>query len=107
MPGKPNRLEKIRNMKDKSSRGIPLRMAEKLKQIRTSLGLSQKEISIRLEFQDARIRIARSSISGYELGKREPALLVLYAYARLANVSMGVLIDDALELPGTISFTAG
>jgi transcriptional regulator with XRE-family HTH domain len=94
-------------MKNKSSRGIPLRLAEKLKQIRTSLGLSQNEISSRLEFQDARIRITRSSISGYELGKREPALLVLYAYAKLANVSMEVLIDDALDLPDTISITAG
>jgi transcriptional regulator with XRE-family HTH domain len=94
-------------MENKSSRGIPLRMGEKLKQVRTSLGLSQKEISIRLEFQDARIRITRSSISGYELGKREPALLVLYAYAKLANVSMNALIDDALDLPDTISFTAG
>ena len=94
-------------MRNKSSRGIPLRLAEKLKQVRTSLGLSQKEISSRLEFQDARIHITRSSISRYELGKREPPLLVLYAYARLANVSMNALIDDALDLLDTISFTAG
>jgi transcriptional regulator with XRE-family HTH domain len=94
-------------MKDKSSRGIPLRPAEKLKQIRTSLDLSQHGISIRLEKQDARIRIARSSISDYERGKREPGLLVLYDYARLANISMNVLIDDALDLPDTILFTAG
>jgi len=82
-------------------------MAEKLKQVRTSLGLSQREISIRLEFQDARIRVARSTVSNYELGKREPPLLVLYAYTKLANVSMEVLIDDALDPPDTISFTAG
>lgn len=90
-------------MENKSSRGIPLRLAEKLKQIRTSLALSQNGISSRLEFQDTRIRITRSSISGYELGKRGPALLVLYAYARLANVSMEELIDDALDLPDTMA----
>jgi transcriptional regulator with XRE-family HTH domain len=42
-------------MKNKSSRGIPLRLAEKLKQIRTSLGLSQKEISIQLEYKGVHI----------------------------------------------------
>jgi transcriptional regulator with XRE-family HTH domain len=89
-------------MKNKSSRGIPLRLAEKLKQIRTSLGLSQKEISIRLGHQDTSIRITRSGISGYEHGARA-RVLVLLAYAKLANVSMEVLIDDALDLPDKIS----
>ena len=78
-------------------------MAEKLRQVRTSLGLSQKEISVRLGYQDSRIRIARSSISDYERGKREPPLIILYAYAKLANVYMDVLIDDALDLPNTIA----
>ena len=90
-------------MKDKSSRGIPLRLAEKLRQVRTSLGLSQKEISIRLEYKDTRIRVARSTVSNYELGKREPPLIILYAYAKLANIFMDVLIDDTLDLPDTIS----
>jgi len=76
-------------------------LVEKLKQIRTSLGLSQKEISTRLEYKD--IRTTRSSISNYELGKSEPPLIILYAYAKLANVSMDVLIDDALDLPDTIA----
>lgn len=88
-------------MKDKSSRGIALRMAEKLKQIRMSLCLSQKEISIRLEYKG--IRTTQSSISNYERGTREPPLIILYAYANLANVSTEVLIDDALDLPDTIA----
>jgi transcriptional regulator with XRE-family HTH domain len=88
-------------MKNKSSRGIPLRMSEKLKQIRTSLGLSQKEISTRLEYKD--FRITRSTVSNYELGKGVPPLIILYAYAKLANVSMNALIDDALDLPDTIA----
>jgi transcriptional regulator with XRE-family HTH domain len=88
-------------MENKSSRGIPLRLAEKLKQIRTSLGLSQKEISIRLEYKD--IRTTQSSISNYERGVREPPLMILFAYANLANVSMDVLADDALDLPDTIA----
>jgi len=40
-----------------------------------------------------------SGISEYERGKREPPLLVLLKYARLAGVSTDVLIDDKLKLP--------
>ena len=75
-----------------------LRMGEKLRLIRTSLGLTQKEIAVRLVYKD--VRLNRHSISGYELGKREPSSLTLFAYAKLANVFMDVLIDDALDLPG-------
>lgn len=77
-----------------------MRLAKKLRQIRESLGLSQSGILIKLGFQDT--NLSRSSISGYELGEREPPLLVLYAYANLANVYMDVLVDDALDLPNTI-----
>lgn len=41
----------------------------------------------------------RSSISGYELGNREPPLGVLLAYAQAANVYVDALIDDKLNLP--------
>jgi transcriptional regulator with XRE-family HTH domain len=41
----------------------------------------------------------RSRISAYELGNREPPLMVLLQYARLVNVSTDVLIDDDLDLP--------
>lgn len=47
-------------------------------------------------------RLFRSNISQYELGTREPSLLVLLAYARLAKVSVDVLIDDELDLPQKI-----
>jgi hypothetical protein len=41
----------------------------------------------------------RSSISGYELGTREPPLIILLRYAHAAGVCVDVLIDDELELP--------
>jgi len=81
----------------RSSRTKPLRLGEKLKQIRLVLGVSQDGILIKLGFHGSSVN--RSSISGYELGKREPSLLTLYAYANLANVYMEVLIDDSLDLP--------
>ncbi len=82
------------------SREKPLRLAEKLKQIRTALGLSQNGILIRLGYQNT--TITRVSISNYELGKCEPPLMVQYAYAILANVYMEVLIDDTIDLPAVI-----
>lgn len=72
----------------------PNRLAEKLRQVRTTLGLSQTEMLNRLGFD-----IHYSRISEYELGKNEPPLPVLLRYAQLAGISTDVLIDDELDLP--------
>jgi transcriptional regulator with XRE-family HTH domain len=82
----------------RASRPKPARLAEKLAQIRRALSLSQDEMLARLGLSD-REGLFRSSISGYELGKREPPLPVLLEYARAANVSVEALIDDKLDLP--------
>ncbi len=74
----------------------PKRLAEKLLQIRQSLGLSQGELVRQLGVEDA---ITRSDISKYETGQSEPPLLILLRYARIAGVSVDVLIDDELDLP--------
>src|ERR1041384_7683072 len=72
------------------------RLAEKLREIRTALGLSQTEMLKRLGF-DATIFYTR--ISDYELGKRVPPLRVILEYARVAGVLMEDLVDDELDLP--------
>src|ERR671917_595568 len=74
----------------------PERLAEKLKQIRLSLGLSQDGMLERLGLTE---EYFRSRISAYELGNREPPLPVLLKYARLVGISTDVLIDDELDLP--------
>ncbi len=79
-----------------SARPRPERLAEKLLQIRLALGLSQTEIWKRLGVED---QIDYTTISKYELDKNEPPLTVLLQYARLANVYMEALVDDALDLP--------
>jgi transcriptional regulator with XRE-family HTH domain len=84
----------------RASRQKPLRLSEKLKTIREKLELSQGGMLIRLGIQDSSIN--RASISGYELGEREPPLLVLYAYSNAANVFMEVLVDDKIDLPDII-----
>ena len=80
-------------------RVMPERLADKLRQVRLALGLSQGEMLSRLGVQDL---IVVKQISAYELGKREPSLVVLLAYARAANVIADVLIDDELDLPAKL-----
>jgi transcriptional regulator with XRE-family HTH domain len=80
----------------KSARERPVRLPEKLLQIRVSLGLSQNEMLAALGLKG---KVLRSAISGFESGAREPSLPVLLRYARLASVSTDVLIDDELDLP--------
>lgn len=84
------------------ARPKPERLAEKLKQIRVTLGLSQPELLRRLGVED---QIAYHRISEYESGKREPLLTILLQYARLAQVPMEVLVDDALDLPAKLPDT--
>ena len=74
----------------------PKRLAEKLRQIRLSLDLSQSEMLERLGFSET---LFRGNVSQYEHGRREPPLMVLLAYARAANISTDMLIDDNIDLP--------
>ncbi len=75
----------------------PKRLAAKLRTIRESLGLSQEQMAERLK----RVKSPPQpgTISRYETGQREPSLLVLLEYARIAEISTDVLIDDKLNLP--------
>jgi len=75
------------------ARNRPKRLAEKLKQIREALGLSQKEMAERIG-----IHRSRHHISQYERGKAIPFLEVVLAYSRLANVTMNQIVDDDLDL---------
>jgi transcriptional regulator with XRE-family HTH domain len=77
----------------------PDRLAEKLRQIRDALGLSQTEMLRRLGLDES-IKYAR--ISEYELGQREPPLMTILAYARVAGVHVEDLIDDELDLPANL-----
>jgi transcriptional regulator with XRE-family HTH domain len=83
-------------------RSTPERLAEKLSQLRNTLGLSQSEMLSRLGVEDL---IVVKQISAYELGKREPTLTVLLQYARVARVPTEVLIDDELDLPDKLPGT--
>jgi len=71
----------------------PLRLASKLKAIRQRLGVSQTEMKGLLKFKGHYARI-----SEFEIGRRQPNLMTILAYARLAGVPMDALVDDETEL---------
>ncbi|MDX6693317.1 MAG: Helix-turn-helix domain [Blastocatellia bacterium] len=75
----------------------PKRLAEKLVQIRTGLGLSQNELIRKLG-----VDLTQNRISEYETGKGEPPLPILLLYARAANVCTDDLIDDEVDLPAKL-----
>ena len=77
----------------------PKRLGEKLRRIRDALGLSQTEMLRRLGYEE---EIWYTQVSAYELGRREPPLVVLLEYARLAGVSTDALIDDKQDLPAKL-----
>jgi transcriptional regulator with XRE-family HTH domain len=80
----------------RASRTKPARLAEKLFQIRTALGLSQNEMINRLGLTE---ELLREEVSAFERGIREPPLPILLRYARAVGVYVDVLIDDELDLP--------
>jgi transcriptional regulator with XRE-family HTH domain len=79
----------------------PENLGRKLRQIREALGLSQSEMSRHLAAEHS-LQTARSRISEYESGAREPPLAMLLAYGRVARVHVESLIDDEATLPDKI-----
>jgi transcriptional regulator with XRE-family HTH domain len=76
-------------------RAMPKKLGKKLLQIRLNLGMSQREIVKALNYKDTPLRA--SQISQYEQGQREPTMMLVLAYARLANVPMECLVDDKMK----------
>ena len=79
----------------------PKHLAAKLVAVRQALGLSQSQLITKLGCQ-----LTTARVSEYESGTRVPSLLVLLAYAKLARVSVNVLIDDAIDLRFRKNFKA-
>ncbi len=75
----------------------PQRLAQKLRDIRVHLNLSQTQMAE--FFYPSEGAAYRYYLSRFENGQREPPLRILLIYARLAGVVVDVLIDDSLDLP--------
>lgn len=81
----------------RGARMKPKRLAQKLVQIRMTLGLSQNEL-----IRELAVDLTQNRISEYETGKGEPPLQVLLRYARVAGICVEVVIDDELDLPAKL-----
>jgi transcriptional regulator with XRE-family HTH domain len=77
----------------------PERLAAKLREIREKLELSQTQMLVRLGLEDA---MHYGRISQYENDEREPTLMTLLAYARVAAVHLEDIVDDELDLPARL-----
>lgn len=76
----------------------PDRLAEKLRQLRTRLEYTLEEMAQAL----SRVKKSpptKSHIHRFEAGVREPSLLILLEYSRVAKVPLESLVDDNLDLP--------
>ena len=78
----------------RSRRKKPMRLSEKLLAIRKRLEMSQTQMARALE-----LKVNYSAVSNYELGTREPDMLVVLRYARLAGIPMETIVDDKIDLP--------
>lgn len=83
----------------KASRRKPVRLAEKLLEIRLKLDLSQNQLIKRLGLED---ELEQQYISKFEHGVIEPPLHVLCAYADMIDVPLDCLARDYLDLPKAI-----
>ena len=78
----------------RSRRNKPRRLGEKLMAVRKRLQMSQTQMADALK-----LKVHYSAVSNFELGTREPDLIIVLHYARLAGVPVETLIDDQLNLP--------
>lgn len=76
----------------RGSRKRPKHLAAKLRQIRLNLDWTQQQLADHMELDSG-------TISRFENDQREPSLMELLQYARLAKTTMETLADDNLKLP--------
>ena len=78
----------------KRARIRPKKLPAKLFAIRQHFDLSQSQLVRALDCGE----LSSARISEYENGTREPSLLVLLRYSKLAHVTINVLVDDNVKL---------
>lgn len=66
------------------------------------LGLSQNEMIRRMGLEG---ELTREEVSSFELGRRQPNLMTLWAYANAANLYVDALILDSVDLPESLPST--
>jgi transcriptional regulator with XRE-family HTH domain len=72
-------------------RKSPKKLAEKLREVRLRLEMTQEEVAKHLGTDSG-------AISRYERGLRDPSLLEILAFSRMSGVGIDVLLDDKMSL---------
>lgn len=83
----------------RGKRTQPKRLKEKLRAIRSRMGMTLVELAESLKSHAPNEFVDASYVSQFEKGKREPSLPILLAYSKLTGVSTNNLIDDDKKLP--------
>jgi transcriptional regulator with XRE-family HTH domain len=78
------------------ARPQPRYLGSKLRKIRKQLNITQQAMAALVRHKKS--PVYPGHISEFEAGRREPSLLVLLQYARVAKVSVESLIDDEIDL---------
>lgn len=73
-------------------------LALKLKQIRESMGWSQKDLRENFGISE----VKNSAVSMWESGDRTPSIELLIKYAESANICLDILLNDNYELPAKL-----
>ncbi len=85
----------------RAQRPRPKHLAAKMKRLRLALGYTQRQMLEALQ-DEKTPTLYENHINLFESGKREPDLPLLLRYARVAGVSVEMLIDDEMELPNLL-----
>ncbi len=76
------------------------KLPQKLKELRTKYGFSQKQVA-------ERIGVSPSIVSGYETGERTPSTEILLALSNLYNCTTDYLLGKTSSQPKIILDTDG
>jgi DNA-binding XRE family transcriptional regulator len=76
----------------RARRVIPAKLGKKLLQVRLGLGYNMPQMAAALS--DDLVVVHKQDIFRFEKGEREPSLIVILRYSKLAKASIECLIDD-------------
>ncbi len=78
-----------------SSRVKPEKLGGKLMAIRLKFEYTFSEMAECLS--DDKVKVLRTDVSRFEKGFREPSLIILLRYAKLAHTTLDILADDEIK----------
>ncbi len=75
----------------------PEKLGVKLMAIRNQFEYSFSQMAEQLS--NDQVKVLRTDVSRFEKGLREPSLIILLRYAKLAGTTLDTLADDEIEFP--------